>query len=232
MLSFLHSNKLKKGCIIMDLKNKTILFLGDSITEGHGTTDTSKRFTDLVSARLGAKFVNYGIGGTRYARQHNYNPDVQADKDFCMRAPEMQQEADCIVVFGGTNDYDHGDAPFGCFTDRTPMTFYGALHTVYTTLIEKYAGVPIIVITPLHRTNEDNGIVSRAYGYKPLKDYVNAIREVAEYYSLPVLDFYANSGMQPNVEIIKQKYVPDGLHPNDAGHEIMANMIVNFLKAL
>lgn len=216
----------------MDLKNKTILFLGDSITEGHGTSDPSKRFSDIVADRLGAKFVNYGIGGTRYARQSNFNPEHRWDLDFCMRAPEMQEQADCVVVFGGTNDYDHGDAPFGCMSDRTPMTFYGALHTVYTTLIERYPGVPIVVITPLHRMHEDDGKVQRAYAYRPLKEYVNAIREVAEYYSLPVLDFFANSGLQPNVDIIREKFIPDGLHPNDAGHEIMANMIVNFLKAL
>lgn len=216
----------------MDLKNKTILFLGDSITEGHGTTAEEKRFSNIVAKVLGANFINDGIGGSRYARQHNFNPENRADKDFCMRAETHNEQVDCIVIFGGTNDYDHGDAPFGCFLDRTPMTFYGALHTVYSTLVSTYPGVPIVVITPLHRCNEDNGSVTRSYGYKPLKDYVNAIREVAEYYSLPVLDFFACSGLQPNVPAIKEKFVPDGLHPNDAGHQIMSNMIINFLKAL
>ena len=46
----------------MDLKNKTILFLGDSITEGHGTTSEEKRFTNIVSKTFGANFINDGIG--------------------------------------------------------------------------------------------------------------------------------------------------------------------------
>ena len=212
----------------MDLKNKTILFLGDSITEGHGTTSEEKRFTNIVSKTLGANFINDGIGGSRYARQHDYNPEARCDNDFCMRTEARKDEVDCIVIFGGTNDYDHGDAPLGEFSDRTPMTFYGALHTVYSTFMQKYPGTPIIVLTPLHRGNETNPRI----GNTPLIDYINAIREVAEFYSLPVLDLFARSGIQPQVPAIKEKFMPDELHPNDAGHEILANLITNFLKAL
>lgn len=212
----------------MDLKNKTILFLGDSITEGHGTTSEEKRFSNIVAKALGANFINDGIGGSRYARQHNFNPEARCDKDFCMRTESREGDLDCIVIFGGTNDYDHGDAPLGEFGDRTPMTFYGALHTVYSTFMQRYPGTPIVVLTPLHRGNEAKGAV----GDKPLLAYVNAIREVAEFYSLPVLDLYARSGIQPQVPAIKEKYMPDNLHPNDAGHEILSNLIINFLKAL
>ena len=212
----------------MDLKNKTILFLGDSITEGHGTTSEEKRFSNIVAKALGANFINDGIGGSRYARQHNFNPEGRCDKDFCMRTESREGDLDCIVIFGGTNDYDHGDAPLGEFGDRTPMTFYGALHTVYSTFMQRYPGTPIVVLTPLHRGNEVKG----AIGDKPLLAYVNAIREVAEFYSLPVLDLYARSGIQPQVPAIKEKYMPDNLHPNDAGHEILSNLIINFLKAL
>ena len=65
-----------------------------------------------------------------------------------------------------------------------------------------------------------------------LKEYVRIIKEVAEYYSLPVIDLWAMSGIQPKVDAIKQKYCPDGLHPNDAGHVLMAERIGNFLEAL
>ena len=63
-----------------------------------------------------------------------------------------------------------------------------------------------------------------------LKTYVDIIREVTEYYSLPVLDLYATSGLQPLVPVIKEKFVPDGLHPNDAGHVILADKIIAFLE--
>ena len=63
-----------------------------------------------------------------------------------------------------------------------------------------------------------------------LLDYVNMIRRTAEYYGLPVLDLYATAGMQPAVEVIRERYMPDRLHPNDAGHEILAERIVRFIE--
>lgn len=212
----------------MELRGSKINFLGDSITYGHGTTAPEKTFCKLIESRYGAVCRNYGICGTRIARQ-------QTDtNDFCARAVKMDKDADAVVVFGGTNDFGHGDAPLGTMSDRTPDTFYGALHTLYTSLLEKYTEKPIVVVTPLHRINEDN---PKGDGNKPsdvgvLKTYVDIIREVAEYYSLPVLDLYKNSGMQPKVPVIKETYIPDGLHPNDKGHMIIAEKISEFLKTI
>ena len=101
-------------------------------------------------------------------------------------------------------------------------------------MITRYPKSAIVILTPLHRTNEDN---PRGDGFKAkdvgtLKTYVDIIREVAEYYSLPVLDLFSCSGLQPKVPIIQQEYIPDGLHPNDAGHRILAEKIGRFLESL
>lgn len=209
----------------MELKGTAINFLGDSITEGAGTSGADKRFTDILSRDYEIISFNYGIGGTRIARQHTPSAEPRYDKDFCSRVAELEESADAVVVFGGTNDFGHGDAPIGNFNDRTTDTFYGALHVLYSSLITKFPGKPIVIITPLHRSEE-------VLGSKTLKAYVDIIRKVAEYYSLPILDLYAESGLQPNVPVIKETYVPDGLHPNDAGHEILAQKIANFLSKL
>ena len=216
----------------MELKGTKINFLGDSITEGAGTSSHDKMFTMLIEREYGAICQNYGIGGTRIARQKTPTEE-KWDRDFISRVPEMDNDADIVVVFGGTNDFGHGDAPIGTMSDRTPYTFYGALHCLYTALTEKYPDVPVVILTPLHRLNED----SPKGDNKPapvgtLKEYVNIIREVAEYYSFPVLDLYKESGLQPKVPVIQQKYIPDGLHPNDAGNEILAHKIARFLETL
>lgn len=214
----------------MELKDLKINFLGDSITNGTGASSIENCYVSKVAEYTGAVCRNYGIGGTRIARQHKPSQDPQFDLDYCGRVGDMDSDADVVFVFGGTNDYDHGDAPVGEFSDRTPDTFYGALHTLYTSLIEKYSDSYIVVITPLHRTSEEV-IHQGINGPKaPLKDYVNIIREVAEYYSLPVIDLYAISGMQPEIPIIKENFMADGLHPTDAGHKIIAKKIVAFLK--
>lgn len=218
----------------MELAGKKILFLGDSITEGHGASDVSKCFVSLIGERENAICKNYGIGGTRVAKQTKPSAEPRWDLDFISRVAEMDEEADIVVVFGGTNDFGHGDSELGTMDSRSEYTFYGALHTLYISLIEKYPTADIVILTPLHRLNEDN---VRGDGYKTnglanLKTYVNIIREVAEYYSLPVLDLYANSGLQPKVPVIQEKFMPDGLHPSDAGYDILANKITQFLKSL
>ena len=178
----------------MDLAGKKILFLGDSITEGHGASDVSKCFVSLIAQKENAECVNYGIGGTRIARQTTPSAESIWDRDYLSRVPEMDEDADAVVVFGGTNDFGHGDAPLGKFEDRCVHTFYGALHMLFISLIEKYPGKDIVVLTPLHRLTEDNpyGDGFKKVPTAPLKTYVEIIREVAEYYSLPVLDLYAN----------------------------------------
>lgn len=113
----------------MKLDGLAINFLGDSITEGCGTSGPEKTFAQVLarSCHLSAA-RNYGIGGTRIARQRTPSADSRIDRDFCRRAAEMDPNADIIVVFGGTNDFGHGDAPFGTPQDRSPDSFYGACH--------------------------------------------------------------------------------------------------------
>ena len=212
----------------MKLQGLKINFLGDSITEGHGCSSEALRFSDRIAAEYGAVTRCYGIGGTRLARQTKPSENSRHDLDFPSRVAEMDPDADVVVVFGGTNDFGHGDAPFGEFSDRTADTFCGALHVLYTALLEKYPDKQIMVMTPLHRSSEN---IPNMHG-KILAEYVDMIRKAAEYYSLPLLDLWAVSGIQPAVPVMKEKYMPDGLHPNDAGHVILTNKIAKFIENL
>jgi len=216
----------------MKLEGAVIHFLGDSITEGVGVTDPLNAFPARIQREYHLKAANnYGIGGTRIARQRVPSENVVWDEDFCMRAEKMDPVADGVVVFGGTNDFGHGDAPLGVLSDRSPDSFFGALHTLMSGLIQRYPSCPIVFLTPLHRCGEDNprGEGKKAQDAVPLIAYVDSILQCARYYALPVLDLYATSGVQPKIEIIRKRYCPDGLHPNDEGHALLAHKISLFL---
>lgn len=202
----------------MELEGKILNFLGDSITEGVGASSEGNCYVNILARNSGAVCRNYGIAGTRIARQSRPSEDPRFDLDFCSRAPQMEPGADVVIVFGGTNDFGHGDAPLGTMSDRTPDSFYGALHTLYTSLLVRFSGAEIIILTPLHRAIENRA------GSPCLEAYVCAIREVARYYSLPVLDLYESADFS--------RYTPDGLHPDDTGHKLLAERIQNFLEAL
>lgn len=217
----------------MELKNKKILFLGDSITEGVGASSTEKCYVSVFGKLSGAEVKNYGIGGTRIAKQSKISLSEESDRDFMSRVDEMDSEADVVVVFGGTNDFGHGDSTIGDFSSRDECTFYGALHILCTSLINKYPKADVIFMTPLHRVSEDDDV--NEIGLKRealLSGYVDIIKEVAGYYSLPVLDLFNTSGIQPKVDIIREIYMPDGLHPSDAGAEKIAKRLYNFLLSL
>ncbi len=246
----------------MKLEGKKINFLGDSITFGFGLLDLPPLPEDLDPAAfspednplnsidpdtLEGSFVNvlrsecslaaarnYGVCGSRIARQHDDGRFDMFPDTFIDRADRMDPDADIIIVFGGTNDYGHGNAPFGTFDDRTDDTFCGALHVLCRKLITKYPEAEIVICTPLHRIGEENplGEGTKLVPGEPLIEYVRAIRRTAEYYSLPLLDLYARSGLQPEVPVIAERYCPDGLHPNRAGYEILTRRIRSFLEAL
>ena len=215
----------------MKLQGAKINFLGDSITEGVGTSGDGYRFVDLIAQQTGALCRNYGISGTRIARQTMPSEDPSFDLDFPSRVAGMDADADAVVVFGGTNDFGHGDAPFGAFSDRTADTFCGGLHVLYSRLTERFPTAQLVVITPLHRQNEENPCGdNKPRPVAPLHQYVEMIRRTAEFYSIPVLDLYAGGGLQPQLACVRERYVPDGLHPNDAGHRILAQKIIRFLE--
>lgn len=207
----------------MELKGKKINFLGDSITQGVGASCEQTRYISLVAEKTGALCRNYGVGGTQLVKQYWGNDRV----DFNYRAEQMDRDADIVVIFGGTNDFGHC-VNIGAPTDRTVDTFYGAAHSLFYRVVEMFPESTVVVLTPFHRFGEH---LFREGGDK-LARYRDVICEVAEYYSLPVLDLWTDSGVQPQNELLKQKYMPDGLHPNDAGHALLADMVVKFLSRL
>lgn len=219
----------------MQLKGLKANFLGDSITEGVGVKSVDQTYWSVFKRKFGlAEARCYGISGTRIARQHNPTTDKQLfDLDFCSRVAEMDADADLVVVFGGTNDYGHGNAPLGQPSDRTPDTFWGACHTLMRSLMEKYPAATIVIMTPLHRAEETEPRFIRSDGCKPcLVDFVRILREAADFYGLPVVDLYAASGIQPQIPENRDLFAPDGLHPNAAGAERIADRLGNFLLAL
>ena len=89
----------------MELKGKKIYFLGDSITEGVGASDTEHCYVSVFGKLSGAVVKNYGISATRIACQTENLTTKEPDLSFVNRADSMDSDADVVVVFGGTNDF-------------------------------------------------------------------------------------------------------------------------------
>ena len=138
-----------------DFSKKTLVFLGDSITEGAGASRNELAYVNLVSKKLNCKVINNGIGGTRIARQTNKSKDPTYDNHFITRVSN-KKEGDFIFVFGGTNDYGHGDAPMGKPASKDDLTFFGAINQLIDRLCEVYSKENICFILPIPRFQDES----------------------------------------------------------------------------
>ena len=220
----------------MELQGLTFNFLGDSITAGHSVEDiASNRYDNILKAACGLKEVrNYAIGGTRIAHQYHPSAEARWDLHFCGRAEMMDPNADVVVVFGGTNDYGHGDAPFGRMGDRDRSTYCGAVRWLMEYLVGKYPQATIVFLTPARRLDDEapSASIHRCAPGLPLQAYVDVILETAKDYPISVLDLYRQLGIDPNCEADRIAYTADGLHFNDEGHRKIAEMLRAFLLTL
>ena len=209
----------------MELTGLKINILGDSITQGVGASSPEKCYVSCLAELSGALCRNYGISGTRIARKRVPTENSIFDQDFVSRVDGMDQDADIVLVFGGTNDFGHGDAPLGQLGDSTVWSFYGALSVLYNSLRLRFPNSRIVILTPIKRRIEENrnGLLS---------DFVTAELKVAGEYGFPVLDWYHNLSVDLHDPEMEAIYSADGLHPNDAGHKLLAETVFAYLEKL
>lgn len=223
----------------MELKGKKIAFLGDSITQGAGVEDINNRYDNVLKRECElAAVYNYGIGGTRVAYQSRPSSWPCHDLYFCGRAYLISEDADVVIVYGGVNDYLHGDAPVGEIGDTSPATFAGAIKFLMGYLTERFNGKTVVFLTPARMCVGDvDGSAPSTYpgkkpGGRPLKEYSDVIKGTAKIYNIPVFDTYDMLGINPVIDEDREKYTADGLHFNDEGHKILAARLAEFLGAL
>lgn len=200
---------------------------GDSITSiAAATSMGTTNYLQQIAAKTGIIPIDYGVGGSRIARPTGITiADCMTD-----RIPSGDVTADIITLMGGVNDATSslGVTPLGVMADRTTTTFYGALHVACLALLARFPskGIGLITQTPRHN-----------YMSAQLP-YVNAMIEVAQYYSIPCLDLNRSSGLYPDSVYYYTNYFYDtnpdfyGLHPNTIGHSVIARQILQFIMKL
>lgn len=208
---------------------KKIGFLGDSITMGAQASSIEKRFTTVLCKKLGVQEENYGVGGTRIARQRVPSEEACYDEYFLLRAKKADDDLDYMFVMGGTNDYGHGDAPFGTDSDDTDDTFCGALNRLIDYLVKKYTKEKICFILPTYRYNEEstNGEGSKTNG-RPMSDYRDQIKKTCDKFGVKCVNV-CDAFPKPD-STAGDKYTGDGLHPNDYGYNCIAEKLYNIIK--
>jgi lysophospholipase L1-like esterase len=200
------------------LNGKKLNFLGDSITYGSGA---SHPFTYYLQSVYGCTCQNYGIAGSTIQYDVNRNP-------MCVRYADMDDDAEIVAVMGGTNDY-WNNKPLGTMGDTSNTTFYGALDVLIQGMIAKYPSAFFYMVTPPHGDNGGNFDGSTKSNSGSMQDIANAVKEVAEKYSIPVLDLFNKGGFYPSIAAQKTLYYSDGVHLNTNGQKKLAQLHAAFI---
>lgn len=208
----------------------------------NGYPGTLIPYCSYLEYYLGCNVYNYGISGSLIGKLNSGTSNT-----FEERYEDMTNVADLIIVMGGTNDI-RNNMPLGTMSDRTQYTFYGGLHRLCQGLITKYKleqngydsiNKQLLFMTPLH-----NGVTyGSTYSGGTFQDFATAIKNVCAYYSIPVFDMMNNSGLVPHefktlygwqdgYTSIYNPLMPDGTHPSQDGHKIMAKKLSQFLSNL
>lgn len=186
--------------------NKKIACFGDSIVQGRYCKNSASVNTIMskpYSVLLGEKCndfnpKNYGIGGALV-----YNSDWKSLYLNCQKV----KNNDIVFICAGTND-------FGSNISRED--FIQAYSYVIDKLITN--NTEVIICTPTYR----NRTSANSAGLT-LADYADIEKDIAISKSLIFIDLYNLTKNFPNWS----SYLPDGLHPNEIGHKIIAELLID-----
>jgi len=209
---------------------RSAVFVGDSITAGSGTT---KIYYEYLKETFGFGSVTpMGVAGSCISNGSDYG---DSNSPLINRYKTIPSAA-YIQIFMGTNDFGHA-TPIGAPEDTQSTTFYGALNTIIPYLLEVHKNSKIVFVTPLHRNKQSSGNtsaydnVSNKSGHT-LEDYVDVLKEVCDKYGVTVIDLYTECTLDPTDAETCTIYMPDGLHPNAAGHELIAGIMESHIRAI
>ncbi|WP_161631783.1 SGNH/GDSL hydrolase family protein [Rhodococcus sp. JG-3] len=189
------------------------VFVGDSYTEGVGSSSDSSRWSSEVARDMRWFEINLGVGGTGYLNS--------MESAGCMRAScaaymdqagvVAQFSPNVVVVAGGQNDMA------AMLID--PSVVQASVHKTYGEIRRALPNVQIVAVGPSFPMPADDPEVERSR--RLLDETVrSAAGEVAgTYVSLldpPVID--------------QSMVLPDLTHVNDSGHRSISDRVVSVLS--
>ena len=207
--------------VVSPLKSKRLAFCGDSITYGLNQDGGARldAFPDQVGRLLGCQTTNYGVSS---ASVGGTSPRVWS-KDYTV----VSTKEDIIGVMIGINDFYR---EYSLGNKDGSSGFYKDLHTMWKGFISRFppsAGKRLFCM------------IYPYYDVKPnWEKWTAAMQEVAEYYSIPILDFSKELGINPHMDINFEYWRKEehetgkhNAHPTQLTHDMMAKVVAAYVKS-
>ena len=221
----LFANELDKQTISgnnIDFSDIKITCLGDSITQAVNLDNLDNyqelAYPHILQETLDARKVyNLGIGGSSIGR---YWADAFVD-----RYQKIPEDSDIILVMGGTNDeFCASLVEFGNSAERKRRTFWGDLDELMDGLKTDYPNAEVIFMTPLPNSLQDYLKIQHPY-LIPQDKFADVIKELADEHGMEVIDLYNSNILDGHDKDNVLHFMPDGVHPNAEGYEILGEHV-------
>lgn len=189
--------------------------------------DYAKGSLSLVGLAKAVWAGDFGVQQSARIREHNteYFPEVidgLETVDF--------SQVETVLIQHGINDYHAGTLIDDPQDPCDEYTFLGAIRGSVYALRRANPEMNIILLTPTYSWYLNSGQTCEEadWGGGFLEDYVNAEIDVAQELDVEVLDLYHDFYPHEKWEDWGV-YTSDGVHPNDAGREMMTKRIAEAL---
>lgn len=139
-------------------------------------------------------------------------------------------EVELLLIGHGVNDYHAGTPIENKENIYDEYTYTGAIRSAVRTLQNAYPDMRIVLVTAPYTWYTNEGLSCEEYvlGGNVLEDYVNAETEVAEELGVEMIDLYHDVFPHATYEDWTL-YSVDGLHPNEEGRKLLAQIIIDYL---
>lgn len=140
-------------------------------------------------------------------------------------------KVEILLIGHCVNDYHAGEVIASTGDPYDENTFTGALRSTVKMLQDAYPDLRIVLVTAPYTWYTEQNLTCEEYvlGGNVLEDYVNAELAVAEQLGVEIIDVYHDVYPHDTWEDWS-RYSFDGLHPNETGRELLAQIIADYLK--
>ncbi len=176
-----------------------------------------------------------GIEGSTIANEDAINgvtdEDTLQKRSIVLRYQNLPDDADIVLIAGGSNDWAHNLVEIGNFDSTDDKTFNGALNILLPALKTKYPNIPVVMMTPIKRGVTYNSTNKKGY---TLQQFADALIAKCRQYNVYCLDMWGTCPISPHIPVMLERFfrTNDSTHPNADGHAIMGKTVAGFIRTL
>lgn len=230
-----------------ELSQYNIVVLGDSISrgffyEGQTIKKIEKSAVDILEQKFSCKINNLSMFGQTLKRAYE-----KKLHEKCVSMFEKNKQNVVVIALGGNDaDYDWDKVAISPTQSHTPKTEINQFETILKQMIEYFqshnAKVIVNSIFPVDSQRFFDNVISKKFDgekvleflkndvsnlYRHQESFHNSLVQVISQTKCKFIDYRSPLLLKND---FLSYFCDDGIHPNQKGHEFIAEVVADFIK--